>query len=96
MKIGDAIKEIRIQKGFSQKALAEEIGISATSLSLIESGTKRPSPSTLKRICKVLKISEPLIYILATDENDIPKEKRELFKMLFPSAKGLLLQIIGA
>lgn len=95
MNIGGAIAELRKQEGYSQKDLAAKIGLSATSLSLIESGTKRPSAATLKKICKALKISEALLYIMATEEEDVPKKKRELFRLLFPSVKDMVLKIAG-
>jgi XRE family transcriptional regulator, regulator of sulfur utilization len=95
MKLGKAIKELRKQKGISQKDFALKVSISPTSLSLIESDVKRPSNTTLKKICKELKISEPLIYIAATEEEDVPKQKRELFRLLFPSVKSLVMQIAG-
>ena len=52
MNIGRAIKEIRKRKGLSQLDLSEATDISQTSLSQIESGNKRPNPSSLKKICK--------------------------------------------
>ncbi|MBS1625866.1 MAG: helix-turn-helix transcriptional regulator [Bacteroidetes bacterium] len=93
MNIGTAIKEVRKQKNFSQIELAEQIGISQTSLSQIESGNKRPSSNTLKKVCEVLKVSELLLYVMSASEEDIPEEKKEIFNMLFPSIKGLVLQI---
>lgn len=93
MNIGASIKEVRKQKGLSQIELAEKIEISQTSLSQIESGSKRPSATTLKKICKVLKVSEVMLYMMSASEDDVPKEKKELFNMLFPSIKGLILKI---
>lgn len=93
MNIGQAIKEIRKNKDLSQGELAALIPLSQTSLSLIESGAKNPSSATVKKICVALEISEPLLYVMATDEADIPEQKRELFRILFPAIKGMINQI---
>jgi transcriptional regulator with XRE-family HTH domain len=95
MNIGQAIKDIRKQKGFSQKELAEKMEISQTSLSQIESGVKRPNPANMQKLCKVLDVAEPLIYIMATDINDIPQERRFLYEALFPTVRSMILQIAG-
>jgi len=87
MKINKTIKELRIQKGIKQGDLAERIGISQTSLSLIESGVKQPSQETLKKVCDIFEIPQPFIYYLSLEESDIPENKRELFKNLEPKLK---------
>lgn len=87
MKINKTIKELRIQKGIKQGDLADRIGISQTSLSLIESGAKQPSQDTLKKVCDIFKIPQPFIYYLSLEESDIPENKRELFKNLEPKLK---------
>jgi len=95
MRIGKALKEIRKHKGISQMQLAEQIGISQTSLSQIESDIKRPSVSTIKKICEILEVSEPLVYLMATEESDVPESRRMLFNALLPTLKSVVLQIAG-
>lgn len=51
------IKEICSAKGVSQKALAEQIGVSATSLSRIVTGEQKPSLDTLDKIAEALGVS---------------------------------------
>lgn len=43
MGVGDNIKQLREAKGFSQRQLAQEAGISQSMLCQIERGTKNPS-----------------------------------------------------
>lgn len=88
MKINKTIKDLRIQKGIKQGDLATRIGISQTSLSLIESGAKHPSQETLKKVCDIFEIPQPFIYYLSLEESDIPENKRELFKNLEPKLKN--------
>lgn len=87
MKLGKTIKELRIQKEIKQGDLAKSIGISQTSLSLIESGIKQPSYGTLKKTCKLFEIPLPFIYYLALEESDIPEHKKNLYKSLEPKLK---------
>ena len=80
MNIGGTIKDLRIKKGFNQQEFAVKCKISATSLSQIENGIKRPNPNTLKNICKALGVSESIIYLMSADVNDVPKNKKMLLK----------------
>lgn len=55
--IGEAIKEFRLSKGFTQNKLAKEAGISTSLLSKIEINNKVPTLPTLLKICYTLKIN---------------------------------------
>jgi transcriptional regulator with XRE-family HTH domain len=93
MNIGKVIKELRKLKGVNQTDFAGSCGITQTSLSLIESGTKRPNPKTLKKICLNLEVPEMYLYILSAEEGDVPEEKKSLFKILFPTIESLVKQL---
>ena len=93
MKIGTTIKELRVEKGIKQGVLAKSIGISQTSLSLIESGVKQPSQDTLKKVCDIFEIPQPFIYYLALEESDIPDKKKNLYKALEPKLKKDILSL---
>ena len=95
MNIGIIIREIRINKGLTQEDLSAKTGIAQTSLSQIESGRKRPNPSSMKKICKALDVSESILFLLATEEKDIPKSRKEMYNLLFPSVKDLMMKILG-
>lgn len=51
------LKELRKNRGFTQKSLAEEIGVSQACISRIESGADEPSLRVFLKICKILKIT---------------------------------------
>jgi len=93
MNIGNAIKELRKEKGLNQRELAAASGLTQTSLSQIESGVKRPNPGTLKKLCEFFGVSETVIYLLATDVSDIPDEKKEIFSTIFPNIKKTLIEM---
>jgi transcriptional regulator with XRE-family HTH domain len=55
--VGARIREERLRRGFSLRALAREVGVSASMVSQIETGRSRPSVSTLYAITSALGIS---------------------------------------
>ena len=54
--LGRRIKELRINKGYTQEFLAEKIGIGQRNLSKIECGTNFVTSETLAKILMVLNI----------------------------------------
>ena len=81
MNLGLSIKVIRRELGITQYELSEKCGISQTSLSQIETGTKRPSPR--------------IIYILGMQDSDVPESKKGIYSLIFPSIQNLALQIVS-
>lgn len=66
-KIGIKIKSARENVGLSQRELAEKIGFdSATSISLIESGSRKVRIEDLESIAKIL--SYPLAFFLDNEQ----------------------------
>jgi len=90
MKIGKIIKSTRKKEGIQQKQLAADCGITPSYLSQIENGLKEPNISTLEAISKSLNIPLPILFYLSLDESDIPEEKRDSYKQLFPSINALI------
>lgn len=82
MNIGEAIKKMRASRGLSQKELAEKTGMSATALCNIEKGYSFPSKDTIKAICDAMDIPVSWLLFSSITEEDVPKEKREIFKAL--------------
>ncbi|AZA77805.1 XRE family transcriptional regulator [Chryseobacterium joostei] len=93
MNIGQVIKDFRKQKGIKQGEFAELCKVSQTYLSLIENNQKEPNLSLLKTIAEQLEIPLPILFFLSLDENDVPEQKKDIFKILEPSLKGLIAQI---
>lgn len=52
--IGEFIKELREELSFSITDLATESGLSRPYLSLVESGSRNPTPKTLRKLAKAL------------------------------------------
>jgi DNA-binding XRE family transcriptional regulator len=57
-KIGRLIKEKRLGKGYTQKELAEKVGLKQPDISRIEKGMANITLETLFKLCKVLDIKE--------------------------------------
>ena len=66
--VGRRLREIRMGKGFSIRALAESSGLNVNTLSLIENGRTSPSVSTLQLIAQTLQV--PISAFFETDHGD--------------------------
>ena len=55
--IGARIRKYREMRGFSQKELAQKIGVSNSRVSNWEQGINRPDADILADICKALNVS---------------------------------------
>lgn len=66
------IKEYRIKNGFSQEELAEKIDISWRHLQRLEHNESKTTVKTLKKIIKVLNVSDEdiLKYLRTNDDID--------------------------
>ena len=85
---GEIIRQARPMKGFSQKELAEEIGIDFTSLSRIESNRANypPKESTIRALALNLSLdSEELIFLAGR----IPQKDSELLKLHYKTMATL-------
>lgn len=93
MDLGSAIRSARKLRGFKQKELAAICNISPGFLSQIESNQRDLSISTLEGISKQLKIPLPILFFMAIEENDVPTQKQETFRLISPVFKNLLSDI---
>lgn len=60
--VGARIRQARVERGMSLRALAREIGVSASLVSQIETGKSQPSVSTLYAITTALSISVEALF----------------------------------
>ena len=66
MELGSYLIQIRNERGYSQRDLAEKSGVSPAEISRVESGKRlKPSPSVLRAIADTLVISYPYLMQLA-------------------------------
>jgi transcriptional regulator with XRE-family HTH domain/quercetin dioxygenase-like cupin family protein len=60
--LGDQLRDARLRSGLSLRALAGEVGVSASMISQIETGKSQPSVSTLYAITTALGISIQQVF----------------------------------
>ncbi|MFF7375139.1 helix-turn-helix domain-containing protein [Streptomyces massasporeus] len=76
--VGARIRQARLERGTSLRALAREVGVSASLVSQIETGKSQPSVSTLYAITTALGISvESLFDARETARETVPETARE-------------------
>jgi transcriptional regulator with XRE-family HTH domain len=75
MDFGEHIRKLRLSKGYSQRALAEKLGINFTYLSKIETGRMPPpSQEAILRMAEVLEVDEDELLVLADRVPDDVKD----------------------
>lgn len=60
--IGNKIKELRLKKGITQQELADAMDLSISTISLYESGQRKPGINALSRLGEVLGV-DPSYFI---------------------------------
>lgn len=91
MKLGKSIKWLRVNKARRVQSLfAQNIGISQTYLSQIESCKKEPSIKVLQKIASYLEIPLPVLFWFGVEDSDLRPEKAEYFRVLKPAIDSLL------
>jgi transcriptional regulator with XRE-family HTH domain len=108
MDIGQAILEIRKEKGLKQEAVALIVNTDSGYLSRIESGSRKPSLPMLEKIATAMGVTVTLIVakaegisladrqMLEQNWNDISEEAiqlRQQFRTLTPENQRALLEI---
>ena len=92
MNLGNAIKELRKIRGISQKELADQCGLSANAMCSIENNASFPSKGSFEKICKALDMPSAYIFLFAITDEDIPENKRFIYKQyLEKNLKDLVL-----
>ena len=68
-KLGDLVKEARTAKGLTQAALAEQVdGLTASDVSKVERGEKEPTQDVIKKMAKVLGVTQKSLLEAATGD----------------------------
>ena len=55
--LGEAVRQLREKRGFTQERLAQDAGVTTGTVSLVERGRSNPSWGTIKRIAAALGVS---------------------------------------
>lgn len=95
--IGQRIKTIRKNKGYTQEKLSELIGIEPQSMSYMENGKFAPTPDTLQKLATALDVQPYEFYYFDTVSdfemkeviNKVIKKDRNLLKMFYTVCKNV-------
>ncbi|MBE6894386.1 MAG: helix-turn-helix transcriptional regulator [Ruminococcaceae bacterium] len=71
-KFGGFVAQLRKEKGFTQKELAEKLFISAKAVSKWETGTNLPDTAMLMPLAEILDISVTELLLCKREEKDMP------------------------
>lgn len=74
-RVGDKIKEARIQNGLSQKALAKKLGVAEKFINEVEMGRKVAQESFIDKASKILKADFNDVSMVVTDEALLEERK---------------------
>lgn len=95
--IGKKIRQIRIEKGFSQEEFSEKIDISPRHMCTIENGKSLPSIETFVKISKILDIDINEFFNLTPENSDnLRAEIYNLIQISTQKELNLIKDIIKA
>lgn len=85
VQIGNTIKKLRIEKGLTQKEMADKLEIPPTTYSNYENNHREPNKEILEKICQILKVTPNQLIVLASFEAEVTKrtEIKEKLKKLY-------------
>ncbi len=94
MTIGEVVHTLRVSAGLKQTELAERAGVSASSVSLVESGRREPTIKWLRTIAPSLGVSAAVLFAaaLAFDDEESDPRAREVAEQLVRAARTSLLE----
>ena len=96
-KIGARIRKFRKAKGYSQEFLAEQIDISTTHMSHIETGSTKLSLPVLVDIAAVLGVTtDALLFDELTRASSASQDASEIWQKCTPNEMQVLLDILRA
>ncbi len=91
MDYGKATKILRAVAGLEQRELADIAGVDPSLISMIESGKRKPSLSTLEQITRAFKIPQHLFALLAAGPDDLSTSHPEELQRAVESLARVLL-----
>ena len=96
--LGQRIREVRQQKGYTQHVLAERANIADVYLGEIERGSKMPSMNSFIKLVAALDVSADYIlrYELSSGQGFVCDELSKKLKSLTPRQRKTVSDIIDA
>ncbi|MEX3715421.1 helix-turn-helix transcriptional regulator [Cytobacillus horneckiae] len=76
--LGNRIKYLRNQNNYSQKRVADALGISNVQLSRYESGDRKPDPEMIKAFAEFFDVTTDFLLGHQTEGNDLEHYKNKI------------------
>lgn len=76
----------------TQAQLAEKIGMSTNAVSSLETGKVFPPTGTVERLCQAFGVPQSYLLMASIEEEDVPEEKRVLYRALLEPLRNELLE----
>lgn len=90
MNVGQAIRLCRMQRGVSQRSIANRANCSVSYLSMLENNKRDPTLSTVTKIAEALHVPVGLLFVLAADQNELGAIDVQIADQLMQSALASL------
>lgn len=90
MEIGHALRVCRSARSFSLAELAERTGLSQSYLSMMESGKREPTLSTLEKVARALTVPTPVLLFIAAEKEDLEGLDAETASRLSAAALAVM------
>ncbi|GGB61324.1 HTH-type transcriptional regulator Xre [Lentibacillus populi] len=78
--LGNRIKYLREKKDYSQKQVADALGISNVQLSRYESGDRKPDPDTIRMLADFYEVTTDYLLGHETNDNKLDYYKNKIAK----------------
>lgn len=85
MDFKERLKDLRMKRGYSQQDLAKKLGVSKSTISMLEVGSRQPSIEMMETLCDFFNVS--MDYIRGKDDVS--------FYYFEPAQSDLLVKLIG-
>ncbi len=96
MDVGERLKAIRKMKGLSQRELAKRVGVTNSTISMIEKNGVSPSVSSLKKVLSGIPISIGDFFTLEIEDIEPESVAYKAEEMPEIGSNNLSLKLIGA
>jgi len=96
MNVGHAIRLCRTQRKASQTDVAQKASCSVSYLSMLENNKRDPTLSTLAKIASALHVPIGVLFVLASEHEDLGNVDRKLTGTLAQSALASLGKYPGS
>ena len=73
----DKLKQLRKEKGLTQRELAEKLGLGKSAIGMYESGKRTPAFETLEMICDFFNVNMDLLSDVKSTSTPAPAPKEE-------------------